>query len=90
MWKNKAIRYTWLTLAFYALLIVLSNWFEHLSPAGPCVPGGGDMLVLFSPLLIFPLFVVSLIRFIKGHRRHFGPLLVHALVIVGFLIVIHP
>jgi hypothetical protein len=88
MWKNKAIRYTWLTLVLYAVLIGLADWFEHLAPSGPCNPGGGIMLVLLSPFLIIPFLLISLIRTLQGHRRHLGPTLIHIITMTFFIFVV--
>lgn len=82
LWRNKTIRYLWLTLAFYSVLVLSSNWLEHESPSGPCTPGGGIMLLLLAPLLIIPIFLTSLVLVMKGHRWHLGPVLIHGLVLV--------
>lgn len=79
-------RYTCFTLVFYAVMISLSFYLEHVSPSGPCTPGLGMMLLITLPLLVFLLFAVFLTKSMLGHKKLIVSTALHGLVLVGYVI----
>ena len=70
------------TVCFYAFMTVLIIGGEYISPSGPCTPGLGILPLLLLPFLSAGLFLVALIRAIKGHRSQLIPAVLHGLVVL--------
>ncbi|MBS1607007.1 MAG: hypothetical protein JST42_30415 [Bacteroidetes bacterium] len=58
---------------------------ERISPSGPCTPGVGAMILIFTPMVAAGLFLFSLVGRIIGNRAFVGPMLVNAGVAILFL-----
>jgi peptidoglycan/LPS O-acetylase OafA/YrhL len=79
-------KYTLSTSAFYVLFLLLTPLAERFSPGGPCVPGGGILLILLIPLLAGLGFVVSFAVLTKGNRAFMGPMIINGCLFVGSLL----
>lgn len=79
-------KYTLWTVLFYVLFLSLIPLAEYAAPSGPCVPGGGILLLLLAPVLSRLGLLVCFIVLAKGHRSILGALLVNAVVLVASLV----
>jgi hypothetical protein len=77
-------KYTFSTLLFYVLFFSTIPILEILSPGGPCVPGGGIMLLLFTPIISGLAFVVCLCVRLRGYRVFLGPLIINGVFFASF------
>ncbi|WP_431210897.1 hypothetical protein ACQ86N_33830 [Puia sp. P3] len=75
-------KYTVRTVIFYAVYCVAAWVLERVAPSGPCTPGLGVMVLIFTPMVGLALFLFSLIGRIVGRRDFVGPMLVNAGVVV--------
>jgi len=83
---NKTVRVTLFAVLFYVAFALLVWVALDLIPAGPCDPGG-VAFVLLLPLLALILGAISWTKFSHG-KRHFLPaILLHALVLLGCIVV---
>lgn len=80
-------KYTLCTGLFYVLFIALSAVADHFSPGGPCVPGGGLLLLFCTPLISGLGLVICLYCRLKGHRSLLGPFIINGFFFVASLLV---
>ncbi|HEV2482410.1 MAG TPA: hypothetical protein VGS79_22250 [Puia sp.] len=59
---------------------------EQVAPSGPCVPGGGILLLLLTPVISGLGLVVCLVALLKGHRSFLGPALINGVIPVASLL----
>jgi len=82
---HKGRKYTIWTVIFY-VIYGLAAWVgERISPSGPCIPGLGVMILIFTPMVAAGLFLFSLIGRIVGNRAFVGPMLVNGGIAILFL-----
>ena len=84
--ERKTFPYFLYTLVLYALLALAAYILDRVSPSGPCNPGMGVIVILFTPFLSAILFIVELVLTLKGRKSHTVPAIIHALVIIGFAV----
>ena len=79
-------KYTLGTALFYALFLLLMPLAEHVAPSGPCVPGGGILLLLLTPVASGLGLIVCLVVRLKGYRSFLGPVLINGIILVASLL----
>ena len=79
-------KYTLGTALFYTLFLLLMPLAEHVAPSGPCVPGGGILLLMLTPVISGLGLFVCLVARLKGHRSFLGPVLINGMILLGSLL----
>lgn len=87
LWKNKAIRYSILTVVYYLVLFVAFGVFDQPMMVGPCNIGGGLSFLLYAPFFVLPLFLLSVIRMAMGRAHHIATTLVHTLCLIAYVMI---
>ena len=82
MTKGNGRKYTVRTVVFYVIYCVAAWVLERVAPSGPCTPGPGAMVLIFTPIVGLAFFLFSLIGRIAGRRDFVGPMFVNAGVVV--------
>ena len=79
------LRNALMTVIFYIVSWIIFKLMNIYSPAGPCVPGGGDMLFILLIPVVITLFVINAYKTFAVSVNYTISLLLHLAVILWIL-----